>query len=58
MEQTQMNIVLTGFQRFQLVKLWRKRGAEGDKEDFIKKICSAKGILYVPPIKVERKMDV
>lgn len=45
---------LTGKQRFQLVMLWIKRGREGDKEEFIKKVCKAKGLEYIPPIKIER----
>lgn len=45
---------LTGHQRFQLVHQWIKRGKEGDKEDFIKKVCEAKGIEYTAPVKVQR----
>lgn len=47
-------VKLTGKQRFQLVMMWIKRGREGDKEKFIKKICEAKGIEYAPPPKIER----
>lgn len=56
MEQKELAIKLSGFQRFQLVKLWHKRGREGDKEEFVKKVCVQKGLIYVPPIKVERKV--
>lgn len=58
MNQTELNVALSGFQRFQLVKLWHKRGSEGSKEDFIKRVCDQKGILYTPPVKVERKLAV
>lgn len=47
---------LTGLQRLQLTMLWIKRGREGYKEDFIKKVCKAKNIEYTPPpLKMERK---
>lgn len=45
---------LNGLYRFQIVRLWIKRGRQGDKEDFIKKVCEAKGLEYVPPSKVVR----
>lgn len=45
---------LTGFQRFVLVKEWHRRGREGDKEDFVKAVCKAKGIEYTPPIEIKR----
>ena len=41
---------ITGFQRMQLVKLWIKQGRDGDKEDFIKAVCKAKNLEYVPPV--------
>ncbi len=47
---------LSGKQRLQLVVLWIKHGREGDKEEFIKKVCKAKGIEYTPPpLKMERR---
>lgn len=46
---------LTGLQRFQLTLLWMKRGREGDKEQFIKKVCEAKLITYVPPPVIRRR---
>lgn len=47
---------LTGIQRFQLTLVWLKKGREGDKEEFIKKVCEAKGIEYTPPpLKMERR---
>lgn len=55
-EQTELDVKLSGFQRFQLVKIWHKRGREGDKEEFLKKVCAQKGLIYVPPIKVGRKV--
>lgn len=55
-EQQKLNIVLTGFQRFQLVKLWHKQGKVGDKEEFIKGVCKAKKLIYTPPIKVTRSI--
>lgn len=45
---------LTGLQRAQLTALWIKRGHEGDKEQFIKKVCQAKQLQYTPPRKVTR----
>ena len=50
MEQNNKNkIKLKGIQRLQLTRIWLKNGREGYKEDFIKKVCAAKGIEYVPP---------
>ena len=47
---------LTGKQRLQLVMLWIKKGREGDREQFIKKVCEAKGLIYTPPpLKTERR---
>lgn len=40
---------LSGFQRFQLAKLWLKRGREGLLEDFILAVCKAKDMEYVAP---------
>lgn len=44
---------LTSFQRFQLTKLWLKRGRQEDLETFIKQVCTAKEIEYVPPRKTK-----
>lgn len=49
-----LNRALTGYQRFQLSKLWLKRGKEGSKETFIKAVCEQKGLRYVPPIEIKR----
>lgn len=51
-----MSEQLSGFQRFLLVKQWRKYHMEEypDKEDFIRKICQQKGLSYTPPIEVTR----
>ena len=46
--------VLTGSQRLQLTKEWIKRGKQGDREKWIKRVCEIKGIVYVPPPKLER----
>lgn len=46
---------LTGKQRMQLTVLWIKRGKDGSKEDFIKRVCKAKNITYVEPPKLQRK---
>lgn len=49
---------LTGEQRIKLIVQWIKRGGASymDKETFVKKVCEAKGIEYVPPpLKSERK---
>lgn len=54
MQTQELGITLTGFQRFQLTKLWHKRGREGNREEFIKKVCEQKNILYSPPIRVTR----
>lgn len=50
---------LSGFQRFQLTKLWRKTAMEEypDKEQYIQAICEAKGLVYTPPIKVTRDIS-
>lgn len=41
---------LTGHQRFQLTIVWLKRKDMNETfEDFVKKVCEAKGIEYVPP---------
>lgn len=45
---------LTGPQRLQLTIEWIKRGKQGDREKFIKRVCEIKGIVYVPPPKLER----
>lgn len=45
---------LTGLQRCQLTLIWIKRGREGDKENFIKKVCKAKNIEYVAPERIKR----
>jgi hypothetical protein len=37
---------LTGFLRFQITKEWLKRGRPGLLNDFVKKVCEAKGIVY------------
>lgn len=46
---------LTGYQRFQLRLAWLK----GDKalpfEEYVKKVCKAKGIEYVEAKVIERK---
>jgi hypothetical protein len=44
---------LTGLQRYQLTRLWRKGDKEISKEEYIKKVCKLKGIEYVAP--AERK---
>ncbi len=44
-----MSKKLTGVQRFQLVKLWIKHGMDGDLEKYIKAVCKAKDLEYVPP---------
>ena len=47
---------LTGYQRFQLTLVWLKRkDMEETFEDFVKKVCDAKGIEYGPPKPHERK---
>lgn len=51
-----LGLTLTGFMRFQIIKEWHKRGSEGNKEDFVKKVCDVKGIVYTPPIKVTREI--
>lgn len=51
-----MKPALTGFQRFKLVRKWSADGKIGDKEDYIKKVCEAKGLTYVPPIKITRSL--
>jgi hypothetical protein len=45
---------LTGLQRYQLTRLWRKGDKEIPKEDYIKKVCALKGIEYTEPVKVKR----
>lgn len=45
---------ITGIQRAKLVIEWIKRGRESDVESFIKRVCEAKGMVYVPPIKAQR----
>jgi hypothetical protein len=52
--QSNLRLHLTGYQRFVLVKLWHKRGREGLREDFVKKVCEQKGIIYTPPIEIKR----
>lgn len=51
---------LTGFQRFQLTRLWfdTKRDEFPDKEDFISTVCKKKGIEYEPPIDLEAARNV
>jgi len=56
MTQQQLNVELTGFQRFILTNLWHKRGREGDKEEFIKQVCIQKGLIYTPPKRVDRPL--
>lgn len=40
---------LTGKLRCRLVIAWIQRGKDMELEDFIKKVCEAKGIEYVKP---------
>ena len=51
---------ITGFQRFQLALIWMRRGRQGEVEDFIKSVCSQKGLEYVAPPPTNRldKMKV
>jgi hypothetical protein len=56
MAQQELEVKLTGFQRFQLIKLWHKKGRSGDKEEFVKAVCKQKGILYTPPVEVRREV--
>ena len=42
---------LTGFMRFRITNHWLKGGRVGDLEEYIKKVCAAKEIEYVPPKK-------
>lgn len=46
---------LTGANRARLRIEWIKRGKEGDFEEFVKKVCDAKGIKYKPPKKYVRE---
>jgi hypothetical protein len=42
---------LTGYQRFQLTRIWHtKKDEHPDKEAFIKKVCKSKGIEYTDPV--------
>jgi hypothetical protein len=51
---------LTGFQRFQLTRIWfdTKREEFPNKEDFISTVCKRKGIEYVPPVDLESARNV
>lgn len=44
---------LTGEQRLQIIVQWIKRGKEMEKEAFVKKVCEAKNIEYVLPVKLK-----
>ena len=48
-------MTLTGFQRFQVAKAWLKRGHAGDLQEYIKKVCEAKGLEYTPPKPRDRR---
>ena len=56
-EQASLNVVLTGYRRWQLVRIWRRLGKPGNKEEWIKQVCKQKGVVYTPPIPVERSVD-
>lgn len=45
---------LTGYQRCVLTMLWLKTDKSIDRETYIKKVCKAKNIEYVPPSKTDR----
>lgn len=45
---------ISGQQRLQLTIEWIKRGKQGDRENFIKRVCEIKQITYIPPPKLER----
>lgn len=51
---------LTGWQRFLLVKQWRKLYMEEypDKEEYIQAVCKAKGIEYTPPVEIRRDVTM
>jgi len=51
---------LTGFQRFQLTRIWHssKRDEYPDKESFIKNVCKQKGIEYAEPGDLELARNV
>lgn len=50
-------LILTGFKRWQLIRHWHKIGKPGgDKEDFVKKVCNQKGMVYMPPPEKARRM--
>jgi hypothetical protein len=45
---------LTGQQRLQITLVWIKQGKPMPLQDFIKKVCEAKGLEYTEPPKIER----
>lgn len=47
-------MTLTGIQRIQLTLAWIKRGKDMPREQYIKRVCEAKNIVYVKPLKVDR----
>lgn len=51
---------LTGFQRFQLTRIWHssKRDVFPDKELFIKNVCKQKGIEYTEPVDLELARNI
>ncbi|NCU39126.1 hypothetical protein EOL96_08945 [Candidatus Saccharibacteria bacterium] len=46
---------LSGLQRLQLRLAWIKRGRDIEFEEFVKRVCSAKGIIYTVPVKIQRE---
>jgi hypothetical protein len=40
---------LTGLQRYQLTRIWRKGDKKLTLEQYIKKVCEAKGFDYTAP---------
>jgi hypothetical protein len=49
MSQEKLALSLTGYMRFKIATEWMKRGRPGEFEDFVKAVCEAKKLVYIPP---------